>query len=544
MTGKDEQPAGTAEFFLRARQAYGADDWAGCRAALEEVRALDPESMELKRWQARLAHREGNWQALADTAAEYLVFHPRDREVAQLCARALSNLKQWSAAALAWQRAAELRPDWPEAWIQLARAQLRADLPHAAAASARRLNGIAGPDAVLASARLALERGQMAEAAGHFARLAAKSAGRVVDELRAYESKADFRAAALAAMGLAKGRDEESYKAMVKTIANDLLPRALAAERRRRMLDAYLDYAVLAQIEPEDVIAKTGQRRTLQALHDEARDRMAADRKRAQKIYLQILYLQPGDSRALTALAQIAMAEQDGIRAAGLWAALLETSPADPRALVQHARALDRAQEFPRAIAAWRALLSVEPENVEAQLALAKLPSRIIKAGREAVEAGRHVEAVAIFSAVPEDSPEHADALRRLEQTARHLRRDMRAYYKARRYEHVVRSGTAAAIAMPQDADIQRLLGQAAMRTRDYALASAAWEKLVTLAPETRPTATLQLARCRLRLGQVEESRALLGGLLRDDPENAEAQALLAGIDEKHPEIVFDKKAI
>ncbi|HEX4861280.1 MAG TPA: hypothetical protein VFV07_08590, partial [Rhizomicrobium sp.] len=147
---------------------------------------------------------------------------------------------------------------------------------------------------------------------------------------------------------------------------------------------------------------------------------------------------------------------------------------------------------------------AAEPENVEAQLALAKLPSRIIKAGREAVEAQRYVESVAFFSAVPQDCAERDDALRRLEQTARHLRREMRAAYKARRYEQVVRFGVAAAVAAPDNEDIQRLLAQAAMRTRDYAIAASAWERLMALSPETRETAAPQLAKCRQRLGEAE----------------------------------------
>lgn len=504
MTGAEEPSAGTAEIFLRVREAHGAGDWAACRASLDEACTLDPDSMELKRWQARLAWREGDWPALGEAAQGYLAFHPDDREMAQLCARALSNLKQWSAAIDAWRRVAELRADWPEAWLQLARAQLRAELPHAAAASARHLAGIAGTDAVLASARLAIERGQMAEAACHLARLAAEAPDRAIEELRAYEKKADVRATALAACALRQGRDGETCKAMAKTIADDLLPHALAGERHGHILDAHLDYAVLAQIEPDDVIAKTGLRRTMQALQDEARERMATDRKRAQKTWLQILYLLPGDCRALSALGQMAMAEHDWSRAAGLWASLLETAPGDARARVQHARALDRAQEFTRALAAWRTVLSAEPENVEAQLALAKLPSRIIKAGREAVEAQRHVEAVAIFRTVPDDCPERDDAGRRLDQTARTLRREMRTAYKARRYEWVVRFGIAAAAAAPGNEDIQRLLAQAAMRTRDYATAAAAWEKLMALSPQMRETAAPQLARCRLRLGEAE----------------------------------------
>lgn len=529
MGGDEQSPSGVADILRQARDAYAADDLTACGEHVERARALDPNSMEIKRWQARLAWRASDWQTLGEAAQSYLDIRPSDREMAQFAARALSNSKQWLAAIAAWRRVAELRPDWPEAWLQLARAQLKADMPHATARSARRLRDIAGSDALLACARLAVERGQMAEAAGHFARLAAEAPERAQDELRAYEKKGDSRAAVLVALGLGHSSGSDEYGKMSRTIARDLLPRAVASERRGRAVDAYLDYAVLAQIEPDDILARTGIRRTLQFLQDTAREQIGeGDRKRAFKTYLQILYCQPDDGRALVALGQLSMADQDWRKAAEIWASFLETSPGDPKALVQHARALDRAQEFSAALAAWRAVLAVEADNIEAQLAIAKLPSRIIKAGRQAVEEQRYAEAVDILLAVPRDAPEHDDAVRRLEQTARHLRKEMRAAYKERRFEWVVRCGVAAGKAAPGNEDVQRLLAQSAMRTRDYAIAADAWRRLIELTPAARSTATLQLARCHLRQGQAEEGRALLAALLRDEPGNAEAAALAA----------------
>ncbi|HEX4293616.1 MAG TPA: hypothetical protein VHZ29_05745 [Rhizomicrobium sp.] len=527
--GEDRSPSGIAEILQRAKDAYSANDLTACREFVEQARARDPDSAEIKRWQARLAWRAGDWKALGAAAQAYLAIRPTDREMAQFAARALSNSKEWLAAVPAWRLVAELRPDWPEAWLQLARAQQRADMPHAAARSARRLREIAGSDALIACARLAVERGQMAEAAGHFARLAAEAPERALEELRAYEKKGDFRTVALAALGLRDSSGDDVYGKMSKAIARDLFPRAVAGERRGRAVDAHLDYAVLALIEPDDVLAKTGLRRTLQFLQDAAREQVGqGDRKRAFKTYLQILYCQPDDGRALAALGQLAMADQEWLKASELWAAFLEASPGDPKALVQRARALDRAQEFPAALAAWRAVLAVETDNIEAQLALAKLPVRIVKAGRQAVEEQRYVEAAYILLAVPADAPEHGDAARRLEQVSRHLRKGMRAAYKERRFELVAQFGTAAGRISRDDEEVQRLLAQAAMRIRDYATAAGAWARLAELAPAARSSAALQLARCHLRLGQADEGHAVLAALLRDEPDNAEAKALAA----------------
>jgi cytochrome c-type biogenesis protein CcmH/NrfG len=107
----------------------------------------------------------------------------------------------------------------------------------------------------------------------------------------------------------------------------------------------------------------------------------------------------------------------------------------------------------------------------------------------------------------------------------------MRAAYKERRYEWVVRCGIAANGITRDSEDVQRLLAQAAMRTRDYAIAADAWTQLMQLAPAARPSAALQLARCRLRLGEIEEGRTVLADLLRDEPDNAEAKALALEFD-------------
>ncbi len=528
MGGDEEQASpGIAEILQRVRDAYSADDLTGCHEHVEQARALDPHAMEVKRWQARLAWREGDWKTLGEAAQGYLDIRPSDREMAQLLARALSNSKQWPAAAKAWQRLAELRSDWPEAWLQLARAQLRADMPHAAARSALRLADIAGGDALLVRARLSVERGQMAEAVAHFSRLAAEMPERVLEEFRSAEKKGDFRVAALAALALGDATGDDVYREISKAIARDLLPRAVASERRGRAVDAHLDYAVLAQIEPDDALARTGLKRTMQFLQDAAREEIAkGDRKRAFKTYLQILYCEPTDSRTLAALAQLAMGDQEWLRAAELWTSFLEVMPGDPKAAVQRARSLDRALELKAALAGWHCVLSVEADNVEAQLAIAKLPSRLIRAGRLAVEKRCFVEAADILLAVPRDCPEHDDAVRRLQQVSRHLRKEMRTAYKERRFEWVVHYGIAAGTIARDNEDVQRLLAQAAMRTRDYAVAADAWAQLMQLKPATRSAAALQLARCRLRLGEMEEGRAVLADLLSEEPDNVEAKQL------------------
>jgi predicted Zn-dependent protease len=511
-----------------AGDAFGANDLAACRVFLEKAQTADPRSLELKRWQARLAWREGDWKALRDIVDTYLAQDAGDREMHQLGARSLSSLKQWPEAAQAWQRVTQLRSDWPEGWFQLARSQLRAGRPQAAARSAERLRGFAGREALLASSRLAFESGQMSQAAQALARLADEAPDQARKELRAAGQKGDLRVAALTALALARLPGGEAHRKTAMDMARDLLQRAVAYERRENTVEAYLDYATLAQIEPDDILSRTGMKRTLQFLQERAKEKnTAGDRDGARKTYLEILFCKPDDRHALTALGQMQMADQDWPKAAETWEAAVKAAPGDTKAVLQHARALDRAQDFAAALATWQALLAAEPENAEAQITLSRLPIRMIRAGRQAVEEHRYIAAADAFALVPQDAPEHAEAERRLEHVFRHLRREIREAYKERRFERVVALGVAAAKLAPDDQDTQRLLAQAATRTRDYAIAARAWSKVRLIAPALRAAASLHLARCHLRLGNRTEGRAVLEELLRDEPDHAEAKLLM-----------------
>jgi len=500
----DRDPAAFAQTMRLVRESFAGGDPSACRAHLEAARALEPEAPDVARWQARLAWRDNDWEALLEAAAAFPDVRA-DREMAQLRARALSNLKRWPEAVEAWQAVTELRPGWAEAVSQLARAQWRAKRAYAAAHTAARLRALEDRPSQVLAARLALERGQMGEAHELYAALAAADAARVEEELHHHERKSDFAAVAVIAGALGRRSDGEPFRKKAAAVARDLLPRAASAERQGRADIAYVEYAAMLAVEPTNILAQTASRRIVKFLHDTAKTQYAAgERDAARESYAAILALAPKDGRALSGLAQVEMAAQNWLAAADAWDGLLALSAHDEKALTQRARALDRACAYERAIAAWRAVQVADPANSEANLALARLGSRIVKAARQALEQGDALVAAELLFLARQDAADPDEVERRLDQVLRQLRKQMRQAYKDRRFAAVVAQGRVAVRIAAGDADAQRLLAQAAMRTHDFAVAAKAWERVAELSPEHADKANQERARCHERLGSAD----------------------------------------
>ncbi len=239
----------------------------------------------------------------------------------------------------------------------------------------------------------------------------------------------------------------------------------------------------------------------------------------------------PGNERALAGIGRLYMAMQDWAAAADAWRAMLDAVPRDREALLQHARASERAQDFPRALQAWRALKAEIPSSEGRRRGARQAADTHRQGGAQGGRGAALCRCGAHLRAGAEDSPERADALRRLDQVARHLLREMRAAYKERKFAHVVSLGGAAAAIAPDTAEIQRLLAQAAMTGRNYAIAARAWTRLLQLSPEAASGHALQLARCYLRMGKMQDSHAVLSALLAREPDNAEAKSLARQLD-------------
>jgi tetratricopeptide (TPR) repeat protein len=522
------------ECLKQARQAYEGAELDRCRQFLDRAAAIDPESLGLMRWRARLAHREGDWPVLRDMAAQYCGVEPGDREMRQFLARAWTNMKCWPDAARAWQQMIALRPDWPEAHFQLARAQIRSNLSSAANATIAVLESLGDRDiaAWQLGGRLAVEAGDIHGAIRMFSRLAEHDAAKAEDEFQLFEKAKSHHGMLAVAVAMRAQDSAQGWNEKISVIMTEITKDAALHQRDGELVEAYHDFAALAAAASDDQLALAGMDRIILTLQNQAKRYVAQELPRKSILtYQMILRCTPGDERALIAIGRLQMALRDWSAAAEAWSAVLDRSPNDADALVQYARATERAQDFPRAQDAWARVLAAAPGDHEAEDAVAKLPGRIVRAGRKAVEAMDYIQAAQLFALVKPDCAEYADARRRLDQVARYLVRDMRAAYKEKTFARVVSLGTAAAKIAPDVVDVHRLLAQAAMTSRDYAVAAHAWQRLLELAPENFATYALPLARCYLRLGRIEDGQALLSDLLQREPENETVKALAVQFD-------------
>ncbi len=287
---------------------------------------------------------KGDWKTLGEAAQSYLDIRPSDREMAQLLG---AGAQQFQAMARGRQRhggaSPSSAPTGPKRGCSSRRAQLRADMPHAARTVWRCDCAISrGSDALLACARLAVERGQMAEAAAHFARLAAEAPERALEELRGQREKGRFPRRRIGGpWRSAISSGDDVYGKMSKTIARDLLPRAVASERRgpRRGRPPRLRRAGADRPhrrrgrEPVSSVPCNSCRTP-----PGSRSPRVTANAHSRRICRSSI-ASPATAGRSPHSASLRWGSRNGSRRPILWTAFLEIAPGDPKALVQRARA-------------------------------------------------------------------------------------------------------------------------------------------------------------------------------------------------------------
>jgi tetratricopeptide (TPR) repeat protein len=513
------------------QEAYSRYDIGACEEHLRKARAAAPEAAELLRWQALIAYRKADWTDAGDAASRYLQKFPRDSTVAPVAGRALTNLKLWPAAVKAWKHVTDLRPDWLEGWYQLGLSQFHDGRVLAAEQTALHLAALAGENrtGLQLVARLALRRGRPVVALNALRSLASRNVKDVETLFRTFEDRRDARGAYVSMVVLREHASAAADTARLESLGQELLERALEAERQGSLIEAHTEFAALLAVDSMDIIAGSGCTRVMQTLQRQARLAFDEGRfDRAAKACFAILQCDVENARALSMLGRAYVAERAWSDAAEAWRQLLRVAPADRTALLQYARAVERSQEYREIRPAWEAVKAADPDNEEAARSLARLPLLLVRAGREAFKDQRYRDAAEILLEVPAGSAEFEDARRRLEQSGRQLFKEMRNWYKERRFARVLWLGEVAARALPDNADVHRLIAQAAMRTHKFGEAAQAWMRLMDRMPDSRQASAVQLARCWLRLRRMEECRAVLAEILSAEPDNAEARALAA----------------
>lgn len=513
--------------FDRVREAFENKDYESCRDELTRLGELAAAQSEIHRWFARLEYRQGNWSSVREHTTARLQAMPRDEEMLRLKARACARLRIWKDCVQVWSDLAKIRPEWPEAWYQLARSAQRAGKAEQAAAAAARLVELADNDPAAAqlAIRYHLECEHLGEAAVQFLALAKTDMDRAREELREIERANNSRSKAVALSALSQFESSEALAANVSSLSEELIGRAIAAERKGQDTDALLDYAATVLLLPDDALANRGCARCLEKLYARARERTKEQNLAAAiDVYDTILKAAPLQHRAALARAKAFTHLRNWSAAREAWKALCRGN-GDTQTWIQYARAAGRSERFQEAGQAWKTVQQFDPATQEAATALARLPGEMVKAGRAAFVEGRWIEACEFLSAVPLDVPAKAEAERRLEQLARHLRKRIREAYKQRNYAEIAGQGSIALALLSNDGDVLSIVGRAAKHVQQSALAAQAWRALMEVRPDDVPV-QLALAESCVGMGALDEAERLLSGVLRQDPSNEKAGVL------------------
>jgi tetratricopeptide (TPR) repeat protein len=504
-----------------------ADDQSSARDAFLEALAIDGHQLEARQWLCRLAYKSGDWKDLHDLAGAYLIDSPNDREVLLLYARSCNGLADWSGAAEAWSDVCEDRPEWSEARFQHGRARLRLGDHSTASQIASDLESMPGAGSYVV--RLRVELNEFSGARSALEALFRSDPEVAARDLELMGRQRDQRGLAVFMRARLDTQGEAAVDAeQILTVSEALFRRAIGFERAGDLLQAHFDYDALLVLAPDDDMARRSSVRIARALREIAQDHVKAQAlPEAAQAFAVALRAAPADAGLFRNYGRILMRLRDWTRAVGVWREFARLQPDDVEGHVQVARALDRSGCYPEAVLAWRVVRDRDPGHDEAMEALSTVNQRMIVAGRLAITEERFLEAYDLFKTVLNEDPQNQEPGRRLQQVGRNLLKAMRAAYKASDPRRVLAFGVAATDLLPSDAEVQLLIGRAAGTLRRHEVGAAAWSRLAQIDPTQAPLAHLQIARCRLHLGDYHDALAATRKILVAEPKNVEARKLL-----------------
>ncbi|MBS7697980.1 MULTISPECIES: tetratricopeptide repeat protein [unclassified Chelatococcus] len=501
----------------------------------------------------RVSYATRNWRDLDRWTRRLLALAPTHAEGQLLRARAYNAERQWAPAAAAWAVVAQGRPDWPEAQFQLARALHRSGDAAGADEAGERLAELTPRTALCADllGQLALERGRCEAAAAFFASLVTEDPAAAWRRFEALRQARHYRGiAALARASLEGELGSDASRALAIRQATEealrvLAARAMAQERAGHLDEAFQDHTAILLADPGDGPAARGKARIKRTLHLTAHDALhAQDWEAAREAFQRLVQLDDGDLDSRIQLGRLLMRQRDWHAAARLWQTAIAANPRLVEAHVQLARALDRSDNHAAALPHWRNVLELVPGNPEAREMLAQMPRRMLEHVRRLIDAGALTEAVEALMLAQSLSPDDPDLARRTEHVGRRLLQAMRAAFKSADWEAILAIQAATRSLRPDDADVHLLTGRAAMARRQYDLAITAWNRLGELDPAMVSMCRLQLARCYMRSGRLTEAQPIVAAILAEKPDHVEAQAMLAQLGARAPDLNASQDAV
>jgi hypothetical protein len=485
---------------------------------------------DIMRAKARAAYKDADWLAVLSAADELIDRDPSDVEAAQLKARALTNLREWQPARLAWAMVRSHKPDNLDATYQFGRASARSGHWFDSLAVLDELLDQADADAAsgLFAFRLAMEVGAYpaaVRAVGIIER-AGEPGADLPAEVRAAKDPRVVAVAAAAAQSDAAADD-------VQACYEDLMRRAVGREHADALLDAYRDFAAAALLKAPDSLASRSCDRVFRAqmqLADQALS--AGDLAEAESAFFVAIQCRAADTDALQGLGRTLMRAQRWGQAVSVWQALLKVEGPSEEVSVQLARSLERSGRYVEGHEAWTRVATLFPDLEEAPRSLERLVSRALKDARESSSAGRWLEAMSWLGQAKALAPDNPDVQRRWDQAGREITKELRADYKEGAYDRVAK--TAYAIRGQWDAITASLplVGKAALRVKQYDMAADALSLYFQQSQEPDPSLRIYLLRAGVRAGRASTAQGALALFSADELEQPDVKQLVEGLDE------------
>ncbi len=511
---------------------FAAGDTEGAKQIFELARRANPTDRAALLGLCRVSYRLADWPTLQTQTLAYRESFPVNLEIEQFAARAETALRNWPAAAVLWEHVAAARPDWFEARFQYARALYRAGRTIQAAKLVEDLNTAGAPDATAKCllARMAAETGQIAISWANYTSLAETDPARSASEVQERLKTGDPRMAAIAAWTLIGTNPKALGENDLKLAVSLLAANAARQEQSGSLVQAYFDYAALRMVSSDAATADRGASRILKMLNASASEALAAqDMERARTALSYLVEIEPDLLRNLVSYGRVLVKTEHWDEATVIWRRALGQDPGLLEGYVQIARALERSDQFAAAETAWRDVLGRDPMHAEALDWEARIRTRMIKKGRQAITDERLSEAFEIWQQLAAQTPAVEEAASRIEQVSRLVLRQLRAAHKAQDHRAVLAAEPVIRERLAKDGEAQMILARAAMATRQYDIAVPAWKIVLEADPANRITALIHLMRSYDRLAQPDQAKSVARDLLAADPTNLEAKTMLGG---------------
>ncbi|MFV3126367.1 hypothetical protein [Niveispirillum sp. KHB5.9] len=484
--------------------------------------------------QAMQLFNSNTFDEAARLAMTVLSTDPDNQPCLQIQGRLHNRDKEWAKALPVWQHLARLRPDWPEAHLQVARCLHRTQMFEPATVTARTLLGLR-PDhlealQILTQSLSRLDRPEeLIDAYQLFIRMQPSLLDPRIQLGRLYRRlglKGEAAAAYHGALSIAP--DNEEAARAVDTLVESLIVDARNLWLTSQNIAAGHAVRSVLSVDPGNSAAGDLMRLLTSPLLAAARAaQQEGDPAEVQRHCQELLTIAPNHVEGLGILAGALARARRWVEAAGAWEQLSALAPSTVEPLLQVARCNERLQVLDTALARYCDVLAIDPGHAEAGNGVGRLAAIILGQARQKSQAGELEEAQRLVGLAMRGAPDNLTAAAVVQHIAYQWLRQGRAAFKAEEWDNARLATLHATNLDPGLTEAWQILARAAHRARDWQNCLKAWQVLHQ-ADQAAFEPRLQLARNHRRLGELPQALHWFREALAVNPDHAEAREAVA----------------